>query len=137
MKRLSHKVLAVAILFLLAAAVAFPDPQINRIQAFTTGVGYRVTSNLVMANSLFIQSLPGNSAVVYVLFADPALTCVASATTQIVAELGPGDATHPGESLTFPCNGSAVSSAGGFDVNWYCAAGSTGDSAILSFNVRN
>ena len=129
--------IAATVLSLLAVGLAISDPQVNRIQTFSTGTAYRVATTHTQINSLFVQSLPGNTGLIYILFADPSLTCVASTTSQIVAELGPGSATQPGQSFTFPSNDAAQSQAGGTDASFWCAAGSTGDSAIISYNIRN
>jgi hypothetical protein len=131
MKTTSIAALLVALLLITGSGVS--EPQINRIQALSTGTAYRISTSPARANSLFIQSLPGNAAIVYVLYADEATTCVASATTQIVAYLGPGTASQPGQSFTYPSS----QTTDGFLVNRFCVQGTTGDSALVSYDLRN
>lgn len=131
------KKLLVAALMLLIASPGGADPQISRTVTFTTGTAIRVASTRTMANSLFIEALPGGSAVVSVLFADPADTCLAATAGQTVAVLAAATSTAPGGNFTFPSNNSSATQSGGFDVHFWCVQGSTGDTAIISYNQKN
>ena len=131
------KAIAAIALMLLLALAAFPDPQVSQPIALTTGSAVRVANMDVQFNSLFIQMKHGGSNIGYVLFADPALTCSATTAGQVVAELAPASATAPGGSFTFPSNGVANYGSGGNNAHYWCVQGSTGDSVIVSYNMRN
>jgi hypothetical protein len=121
----------------LMALIAGADPQISRTVTFTTGTAIRVATIRTMANSLFIEALPGGSSVVYVLYADPAIACSTSTAGQTVAVLAAATATAPGGNFTFPSNNNAATQAGGVNVQNWCVAGTTGDTAVISYNVNN
>ena len=122
-----------AMLLLVAAFVpALPEPQISKTVTFTTGTAQRVANSPTRANSLFIQMQPGSTAIGYVLYAAPGTTCVASTASQVVATLAPGTATAPGGSFSF---GAGIT--GGFDAGAWCVQGSSSDTAIISYDLRN
>lgn len=134
MKRIS----LIALLLALMVGPTWTEPQISATVTYTTGTAQRVATTRTMANSLFIEVLPNASgSVVYVLYADPATTCSTSTATQIVAVLTAGTATAPGGNFTYPTNNEATSSAGGFDVQRWCTQGATGNTAVVSYDVRN
>lgn len=126
-----------ALCLLVFATAAFPDPQVSRVVTFTTGTAVRISTTDTQVNSIFVQMLHGGSALGYVLFADPAVTCALATTGQLVAELAPATATSPGGSYTFPSNSTAQSASGGTNIRFWCVVGSTGDTAVVSYNVRN
>lgn len=134
MKRITSLVLFA----LLMVCPSWTEPQISKTVTFTTGTAQRVATTRTMANSLFIEALPNaTGAVVYVLYADPADTCLASTTSQVVAVLAAGTTTAPGGNFTYPSNNDATSAAGGFDVSRWCVQGVTGNTAVVSYDVRN
>lgn len=124
------------LLALVVALAALSEPLVNRIQALTTSTAYRVSTTRTMVSSLFIQVPPGNTSFIYVLYADEGTTCSAATTSQIAAYLGPGSSTQPGQSYSFPSNGSGTTQAGGFNAQRFCVEGSTGDSALISYDLR-
>lgn len=134
MKRL----LALLMLLVLPAA---PDSQVGVVLTLATGTAQRfvsATGRPVLANSLLIQALHGGSNIVYVLNANPSATCVLNgAGTTLVAELYPATATAPGGSYSFPTNGAATSSEGGFDIRWYCVQGTSSDTVAASWTPRS
>src|SRR4051812_22921669 len=125
--KLTKQFLIAGIAALCLVTTGVSEPLVCRTQALTTGTAFRVASTPTRASSLFIQSAAGNAAIVYVLYADPGTTCSTSTTTQIVAQLGIGTATSPGQSFTFPSNNDATTQAGGIDVQRFCVQGSTSD----------
>lgn len=131
------RILSIAVLMLLVVRPTWTEPQISKTFTFVTGTAQRIATTRTMANSLFIQALPGSTGVVYVLYADPAATCLASTAGQLIAELSPGTATAPGGNFTYPSNNTATSSAGGFDVQRFCVQGTTSDTAVASYDLRN
>lgn len=126
-----------AILLVLLCVTGYSDPQVSRVVTFTTGTAVRVASTDTLVNSIFIQMLHGGTSLGYVLFADPAVTCLAATAGHLVAELSPATATGPGGSYAFPSNGAAQSQSGGTNARFWCAQGTTGDQAVISYNVRN
>jgi len=131
------KISSVVLLLALCAAPTWTDPQISRVVTFTSGTAQRVAPTRTMANSLLVEMLPGSTGIGYVLYADPALTCVHTTAGQIVAELAPGTATAPGGNFTFPSNNDATTQSGGSDMNWWCVEGTTSDTAIVSYDLKH
>ena len=138
------KILSIAAIVLTFASVASPDPQNGFIATISAGTAVRLISNPskanpVMANSLFIEPLHGGTGLVYVLYAPPDVTCTnGGAGTTFVAELAPATSTAPGQSFTFPSNGTAAAEASGTDIRSWCIDGShTGDTVAVSWNLRN
>lgn len=128
------KLLALAVFF---AISAYPDPQVSRTVTFTTGTAVRISNNDVQANSIFVQMLHGGTALGYVLFAAPDVTCALATAGQLVAEMAPATATAPGGTFNFPSNSTAQSGSSGTNVHFWCVGGTTGDTAVISYNVRN
>jgi len=126
----------IALLMVLMVSPTWTEPQVSRTVTFTTGTAIRVATRRTLANSLFVQVLPGSTAIVYVLYADPGDTCLASTAGQLVAELAPGTATAPGGNFTFPSNTDATTQSGGFDVSRWCVQGTTSDTAVVSYDLR-
>lgn len=134
MKRLS----LICLLMFLMVRPTWTEPQISTTVTFVTGTAVRVAPVRTMANSLFIEVLPNASgSVVYVLYADLAATCSTSTTSQIVAVLAAGTSSAPGGNFTYPSNNTATSSAGGFDASRWCTQGTTGNTAVVSYDLRN
>jgi hypothetical protein len=144
------KILAVIALTVLCAIRATTEPQIpapvappSGVIALTTSTAIRLvpnpsTASPIFCNSIFIQPLAGNSAVVYVLNAPVGITMAyGGAGTTTVAQLGVGTSTTPGSSFTFPSNGTATSSSSGADLRLWGVTGTTGDSVVASCDLRN
>lgn len=138
MKRIS----IISAILLLAAVRAVPEPQNGVVVTIGASATRLIpnpsTANPVMANSLLIQVQHGGTGFIYVLNADPSVTCTKDgAGTTTVAELAPGTATASGPSFTFPSNGAATSGASGFDIRRWCLSGTVpGDVAITSWDLR-
>lgn len=139
MKRIS----IISIILLLSVAIGVSEPQngvVITIGASATRlIPNPSTVNAVLANSLLIQVQHGGTGFIYVLNADPGITCTKDgAGTTTVAELAPGTSSSPGQSFTFPSNGTATSAASGTDIRRWCLSGSVpGDVAITSWDLRN
>lgn len=140
------KITIISVLMLLMAVRAVPEPQIpspsgNPI-TLTSGTAVRFIPNPstvspVMCNSFLVQSLAGNTGIVYVLNANPAVTMVKDgAGTTTVAQLSFGTSTQPGSSFTFPSNGTATSQSSGADWRYWGIQGSTGDTVEATCDLR-
>lgn len=131
------------ILAILAVVTSLVAPmgaeRINAQYTITAGTPIRVATQKTLANRLFIQSRHNNTGLVYVLMGvKPTTTCDATNTAHLSAELGPGDATHPGSSLSDPQGANGGTPPDAEDVSWLCLDGShTGDVVIVSFWRRN
>lgn len=142
MKRATSLIL-LAILLVLPAAT---EPQDGRVITITAGTAIRLilnpsTRDPVRANSLFIQALhvaSGTGGIIYVLNADPSITCTKGAAgTTLVAELSPATTAAPGGSFSFPSNGSATTQSGGTDIRRFCLDGAqSGDTVVTSWDLR-
>lgn len=143
------KLLTALVLILAGAKLASPEPQVpapkgapSGVIALTTNSAIRLVPNPntvqpFMCSSIFIQSVAGNSALVYVLNADPSITAVKDMDgTTTVAQLGIGSATSPGQSFTFPSNNSTTTQSGGSDLRYWLVQGSTGDSVLATCDLR-
>lgn len=130
------RIVSLITLGLLMLTPARTEPQINRTIPLVTGTPTRFTTIRTLANSFIVQVQPGAANLVYVLYADEAATCSISTTSQIVATLGPGSATQPGQSFSFPSNGTATTQNGGENMARWCIGGSSGDTVIVSWDQR-
>jgi hypothetical protein len=144
LKRISF----LTILLLTVAVRAVPEPQVpapagtpSGIIALTTGTPVRLvpmpnTARPMKCASMMVQSVAGNTAVVYVLNAPPDRTMVyGQAGTTTVAQLGIGTATVPGNSFTFPSNSTTTAASSGFDLRYWGVTGTTGDSVIATCDL--
>lgn len=129
---------------LLLCLVFFAPPahaeRLNLQITITAGTPIRVEARSTKVDRLFVQLRHSASAgTVYLMDGVPTTTvCNASDTTQLTAELGPGDATHPGSSYSDPqgANGNTVSDV--TDLANFCVDGThSGDVVIFSFYRRN
>lgn len=137
------RTLAIIALILVSVSTGYTEPQNGSIITITAGTAIRVIlnasqANPVKANSILVQPLHGGTGLIYVLNANPSFTCSnGGAGTTFVAELAAATSTAPGQTFTFPSNGTATSSSSGFDVRYYCIDGShTGDTVAVSWDVR-
>lgn len=127
---------SVVVLFLALVAPVRTEPQISHTITLTTGTAVRLVPNRTLANSILIQVQPGSTNPVYVLWADTGITCNVNTAGQLVATLGPGTASQPGSSFTFPSNGTATTQAGGFDIASYCVQGTSSDTVVATWDQR-
>lgn len=151
MTQFYHKVglkraLLMGALLALLAVQGNTGPQIpapaGNVITLTTGTAVRLVpnpsqANPIQCNSIFIQVLPAGTGSVYVLNANPAVTMLKdSAGTTTVAQLGPGTATQPGMSFTFPSNGSATNVSSGADLRFFGVQGTTADQVFATCDLR-
>lgn len=136
--------------FLLAALVStkaddlvFPAPVGAPSGVVTmTGSAIRLVPNPnvslpILCSSIFIQSQPGSTAVIYVLNAAPSITMTLGGNgTTTVAALGPGTSTQPGQSFTFPSNGIGSTQSGYSDLRYWGLAGTSSDTALAVCTLR-
>lgn len=125
--------------FLIIMAPIADAERINTQVTINAGTPVRLAGISTPVNRLFIQSLHSNTGLVYVLLGVPtATTCDATNTAQLTAELGPGDATHPGQSFSDPQGANGNSPSDYENLQTSCIDGShTGDKVIVSFWRRN
>lgn len=143
------RILTIIALLVVITKRGLTEPQIpapagapSGVIALTTGAAVRLVPNQstaapIKCNSVFIQSLAGNAALVFVLNAPPNIVMAKDGQgTTNVAQLGIGTATAPGQSFTFPSNSTATSGSGGFDLRYFGVQGTTGDSVYASCDLR-
>ncbi len=139
------RILFIAILTGLGAVRIFSEPQVfapagNPV--VMTGSAIRFVTNPSTAapfkcNSMMVEPLAGNTAVIYILNAAPNITMsLNGAGTTTVAQLG-FNSTQPSPSMTFPSNGSSTTQAGGFDMRYWGAVGTASDQLLVSCDKRN
>ena len=128
--------IAVALVGVLLVAPFLDAERVNQQITVTAGTPIRVTTIAgTYVNRLFIQSRHANTGVVYVLMGVKSATaCDATNTSQLTAELGPGDATHPGGTLSDPQGANGNTPADSEDASMICIDGTnSGDVVIVSF----
>lgn len=105
----------------------------------TAGTPQRISPVLFPIDRLMIQSRSGNTGKVYIMLGVPvAKTCSATDTTQLSAELGPGDTLHPGGSLSDPQGANGNAPAEFEDLSLACIDGTvSGDKVIVTGWHRN
>jgi hypothetical protein len=130
---MTKRIIALLIVLMVACVVIYPDTLISNTVTLTS-TPQRVTTSSTLASSVWFQMQPGSTSTGYVLFANPAVTCSLSTTTQIVATLAPGTATAPGDGYSYP----TATPNGGQTVapNWFCVAGTSPDTMIVSYSAR-
>lgn len=113
--------------------------RVNSQVTITAGTPIRIATQKTMENRILIQSRHSNSGIIYVLMGvNPNKACNASDTSQLTAELGPGDSLHPGASLSDPQGASGNTISDAEDVSWMCLDGTnSSDVAIVSYWRRN
>lgn len=124
-----------AMLCLFVALSPIGAERINKQVTVTAGTPVRVALGTTKMNRLFLQSRHSNTGLIYVLMGvNPTKTCDATDATQLTAELGPGDSTHPGSSLSDPQGANGNSPSDYEDASWLCVDGThTSDVVIISF----
>lgn len=125
-------------LFLLLARPAAAE-RINLQFSVVAGTPIRIATQSTSVNRLFIQSRHGSTGIVYLLGGVPTgTTCNANNSSQLTAELGPGDSLHPGASLSDPQGADGNTPSDREDLATWCIDGShTGDLVIVSFWRKN
>ena len=131
--------LLTSVAIILCFAIAGDSERINMQVTITAGTPVRLAGISTPVNRLFIQSLHSNTGIVDVLLGVPVATpCDATNAAQLTAELGPGDATHPGQSFSDPQGANGNSPSDYENLITSCIDGShTGDKVIVSFWRRN
>lgn len=132
------KKLSAIFLCLLLLALPVSAERIN-LQIVVGASPVRIAGIKTLVNRLMIQAKHGNAGIIQVLLGvNPSKTCNASDTSQLSAELGPGDTTHPGQSLSDPQGANGDSPSDAEDLSWACIAGTNvSDVAIITFWHRN
>lgn len=128
-------ILAVVALFVPQAGAERVNLQIT----ITAGTPIRIAAQKTVVNRLMLQSRHGNTGLIYVLLGvKPTTTCNASSTSQLSAELGPGDSTHPGSSLSDPQGANGTTPPDGEDLAMACVDGTnSSDVVIVTYWKRN
>jgi len=129
---------------LLTLVLLAPPAHAQRVNVMitfaVTGTPQRLVTQSTPENRLLLQSRHSNVGLITIMLGIPTkVACSTSATTpsQITAELGPGDALHPGNSLSDPQGANGSSPPDFEDLALACAAGTAGDQLIVSFWQRN
>lgn len=132
------KRISIVAMLLLACASVTEAERLN-FQITVGASPVRISAVKLLANRFQIQSRHGNSGLVYILLGvNPTTTCDASNTAHLSAELGPGDATHPGQSLSDPQGAQGNSPPDVEDLSWACIAGTVpGDLVLVTVFRRN
>lgn len=114
--------------------------RVNQQITITAGTAIRITTvQRTFANRLMIQSRHSNTGIIYVMLGvNPNTVCSASNSAHLSAELGPGDATHPGASLSDPQGAQGNSPPEAEDLSWACIDGTvSSDVALITYYRRN
>lgn len=134
---MKHTIRLLLIVALLVAPMG--AERVNKQITITAGTPIRIATLATRENRLFIQSRHSNTGLIYIMLGvNPATTCNASSASQLSAELGPGDALHPGASFSDPQGANGNSPADYEDLSWACVDGTVnGDVVIISYWHRN
>jgi hypothetical protein len=133
-----HKLISL----LVAASFFAPSAHAQRLNqqiVITSGTAIRVSTVSLPVDRLFVQSRHNNMGLVYLMDGVATGTaCSASSASQLTAELGPGDATHPGQSYSDPQGANGFSPPDFTNLQNFCVDGSnSGDVVIVSYYKRN
>lgn len=129
-----------AVLVLLLAFVSLTEAERANFQiTITAGSPVRMKASKYLVNRLFVQSRHANTGLIYIMLGvNPTTTCSAANAAHLTAELGPGDATHPGQSFSDPQGANGMTPADSEDLAWACVDGTvTNDVLIVSGWHRN
>jgi len=129
------KICAIVISLLMFASVVGAERG-NLEFTLTAGSPQRIASQKYLVNRLMIQNRAGSSQgiILVMLGVNPNVTCNASNTAHLTAELGPGDATHPGATFSDPQGANGNSPADAEDLAWACLDTTvTGTKAKVTF----
>jgi hypothetical protein len=141
------KIFSLAAVLVLLVVPASPEAQVPapacpKGTCTMTGSAIRLvpspsTAPPFQCNSMLIQAQPGNTNLVYILNAPPNVTMAYNgAGTTTVATLGVGTTTTPGNSFTFPSNGSGTTQSGGFDLRNWGIYGTSPDTVTATCDAR-
>lgn len=124
---------------LVLCVVMLPAERLNMQIVVTAGTPIRIASQKMLASRFTIQSRHSNTGLIYVLLGvKPTTACDATNTTQLSLELGPGDATHPGQSMSDPQGANGMTPADAEDLSWACIDGTVnGDKALITLWRKN
>lgn len=127
---------SIALLAILVVLPILDAERINTQIVIVAGTPVRVSATKYLVNRLMIQSRAANTGLIYVMMGvKSTVTCDATNTTQLSAELGPGTpALHPGQTLSDPQGANGNSPADAEDLNQLCLDGTaSGDKVLLTF----
>jgi len=131
------------LLALAIAAVPLSAERFNFQFSVTAGTPQRISTNVLpfFVDRLMIQSRHNNTGTIYIMLGVPlATTCNAAATSpyQLSAELGPGDATHPGAAFSDPQGATGNAPSEAEDLTLACIDGTvSGDKVVITGWHRN
>lgn len=130
---------SIALVTLLAVLPVLDAERRNQQVVITAGTPIRISASKYLVNRLFIQSLAGNTGIVYVMLGVPiSETCNASNALHLTAQLAAGTATAPGQSFSDPQGANGDSPSDIEDLALACLDGShSGDSVVVSGWHRN
>lgn len=133
------KKLSAIFLCLLLLALPMSAERWNMQIVVTAGTPIRIMTQTFRVNRLLIEARHGNTGLIYIMLGVPgSKTCNASDTTQLSAEIGPGDASHPGGSMSDPQGANGDSPSDAEDLSMACIDGTVnGDKAIITGWHRN
>jgi hypothetical protein len=95
------------------------------------------TAPPMLCSSILIQSQPGSTNPIYVLNAAPNVTMSkGGAGTSLVATLGPGTSTQPGQSITYPSNGAGAVQGSYADLRYWGVSGTASDTVTAVCAIR-
>jgi hypothetical protein len=129
-----------AVLVLLLALASLTEAERRNMQVvIVAGTPVRLATTKTLVNRLFIQSRHSNTGLLYLMAGVPtSQTCSAANAAHLTAELGPGDATHPGSSYNDPQGANGNSPPDVEDLQNFCIDGTVNaDVAIVSYWRRN
>lgn len=132
------KKVSAILLCLLLLALPMSAERWNKSIVITPGTPIRIMAQTFRVNRLLIQSKHASTGTVFIMLGVPASkTCNASDTSQLSAELGPGDTTHPGGSLSDPQGANGDSPSDAEDLSMACLDGTAADTVIVTGWHRN
>ena len=129
------KKLATVFVALMLAVLPISAERINAQYTITAGTPIRLYGISMKVDRLFLQSRHSNTGLIYLMAGvATSKTCNASDTSQLTAELGPGDATHPGNAFSDPQGANGTAPPDFEDLQNFCVDGThSGDVVIVSF----
>jgi hypothetical protein len=113
--------------------------RVNMQVTVAVGTPVRLATQTTFANRLLIQAKHGNTGIIQVMLGVPVgTTCDPTNPAHLTAELGPGDATHPGSTLSDPQGANGNSPPDAENLALACVSGTVNsDVAIISYYRRN
>lgn len=133
------KISSILAVFVLMAQTARPEPWGGTTITVTAGTAQRLipAPPQLLAVSISFQMAVASTGYGYVLFANPGTVCaVGGSGTTLIAQIGPGSSTSPGQQLVLPYPASPQNPK--VNVRNYCVDGSVnGDHVTVTWNISN